>query len=75
MALFTRRKLESLAAREDKAEVPIPPEAQGLEMPCMRSVPRWDTINSWEHARLGNTVFWLIVYFDLSQRQTATNDP
>ena len=76
MALFTHRKLESLGAPEDKAEVPNNPlEAQGLELACVYFVPRWNTINSWEHAQLGNTMFWLIFYFHLSHRRTATDDP
>lgn len=53
----------------------IPLETQRLEMAFVRFVPRWNIINSWEHAQLGNTMFWLIFYFDLSQRQTTTNDP
>lgn len=53
----------------------IPLGTQRLEMAFVHFVPRWNIINSWEHAQLGNTMFWLIFYFDLSQRRTRTNDP
>lgn len=75
MALFTPQELGSLQAREDKAEVPITSCNQGLETAWVHSVPRWNAIDSWDHAQLGNTVFWLTFYFHLSQRQTTTNDP
>lgn len=41
---------------------------------CILS-PDGTLLISWEHAQMGNTMFWLIFYFDLSQRQTITNDP
>lgn len=41
---------------------------------CVLS-PAGTLLISWEHAWLGNTTFWLIFYFGLSQRQTTTSDP